>query len=95
MFDLFTVMKMSKRPVLGVNVSLSGEDLDAFNRIKKNLYLGNDAEILRMCLRFYDENSTIVQRLKELDMIDKIEMLPSLYKEIADLKAQVKELREK
>ncbi len=51
-----------------VNVYLAGENLDMFNSIKKKLYLGNDAEVLRACLRFTFENYSTVEILRSLGL---------------------------
>lgn len=53
-------MSKKEKKTLPINVTLSGDDLDKFLIIKnsfvKKHYLGTDAELLRMCLRFYYEN---------------------------------------
>ena len=59
---------MSETSRLQVNVFLSGENLEKFSALKKRLYIENDAELLRACLRFMYDNYSMVEKLKELGL---------------------------
>jgi len=75
------VPKKDKK-TLPVSVTLSGDDLDKFLVVKKKFekehYLGTDAELLRMCLRYYvdrygqnqDLNSNVQKILQRLDKLE-------------------------
>ena len=49
-----------------VNVYLSGANLERFDLMKRRLYLTNDAEVLRACLKFTVENYKLIDILEDL-----------------------------
>lgn len=74
-----------------VNVSLSGKDLEIFEYLKKRHLIEKEAELLRICMRFYNLNYDTIDVLFKAG-IDLDKPVEDFRKELDEIKDRLEKM---